>query len=104
MSENLFLGDIEKAFLQVSVKEEDGDLLFNVNRKEKHQRFMRVPFGVKSSLFLLGDSLQYHLDQQVPQFEHTETALKENTCIGFYGHFIPRQIIPFYSQIVAHFQ
>ena len=104
MSENLFLGDIEKAFLQVSVKEEDRDLLLNVNWKEKHQRFMRVPFGVKSNPFLLGASLQYHLDQQVPRFEHTETELKENTYIGFYGHFVPSQIIPFYSQIVAHFR
>lgn len=31
MSENLFIGDIEKAFLQVNVEEEDRDLLFNVN-------------------------------------------------------------------------
>ena len=82
MSENLFLGDIEKAFLQVSLKEEDRDLLFNVNWKEKHQRFMLVPFGVKSSPFLPGASLWQHLDQQVPQFEHTITALKQNTYIG----------------------
>ena len=43
-------------------------------------------------------------NQQVPQFKHTETALKESTYIGFYGHFVPSQIIPFYSQIVAHFR
>ena len=36
MSENLFFGDIEKAFLPVNVNEEDRDLLFNVNWKEKH--------------------------------------------------------------------
>ena len=36
MSENLFIGDIEKAFLQVNVEEEDRDLLFNVNWMEKH--------------------------------------------------------------------
>ena len=53
MSENLFLGDVEKAFLQISVKEEDRDLLFNVHGKEKHQTFMRS-FGVKSSPFLQG--------------------------------------------------
>lgn len=31
MSQNVFLGDLEKASLQVSVKEGDRDLLFNVN-------------------------------------------------------------------------
>lgn len=31
MSQNVFVGDLEKAFLQVSVKEGDRDLLFNVN-------------------------------------------------------------------------
>lgn len=48
MSPCLLLGDIEKAFLQISLKEEDRDafrFLFNVNGKEEHFRFTRVPFG-----------------------------------------------------------
>ena len=42
MSANLLLGDIEKAFLQISVKGEDRDsfrFLFNVRGVEKHLRF-----------------------------------------------------------------
>lgn len=66
MPEDLFLGDIEKAFLQVSVKEEDRDLLFNVNSKGEARKIYAGTVGVKSSPFLLGASLQYHLDQQVP--------------------------------------
>ena len=61
------LADIQKAFLQISVREEDGDafrFLFNVNGKEQHLRFTRVPFGVEASPFLLGATLQYHYEQQ----------------------------------------
>ena len=67
MSTNLLLGDIEKASLQIGVKEEDRDafrFLFNVKGEERHLRFMRVPFGVEASLFVLGATLQNHLQQQ----------------------------------------
>ena len=84
MSTNLLLGDIEKAFLQISVKEEDRDsfrFLFNINGGEKHLRFTRVPFGVEASPFLLGATLQHHFEQQGPEFEDTVRALKENTYV-----------------------
>ena len=84
MSANLLLGDIEKAFLQIGVKEEDRDsfrFLFNVKGEEKHLRFTRVPFGVEASPFLLGATLQYHLQQQGTEFEDTVSALKENTSV-----------------------
>ena len=84
MSANLLLGDIKKAFLQISVKGEDGDsfrFLFNVRGEEKHLRFMRVPFGVEASPFLLEATLQHHCEQQAPEFEGTVTALKENTYV-----------------------
>ena len=64
MSTNLLLGDIEKAFLQIGVKEEDRDafrFLFNVKGEERHLRFMRVPFGVEASPFVLGATLQNYL-------------------------------------------
>ena len=107
MSENLFLGEIEKAFLQVSVKEEDRDLLFNVNSKgEAPKIYAGTVWSKKQPVFARSFSAvpPWSANQQVPQFKHTETALKESTYIGFYGHFVPSQIIPCYSQIVAHFR
>ncbi|KAL9958493.1 hypothetical protein ACROYT_G035513 [Oculina patagonica] len=84
ISTNLLLGDIEKAFLQISVKEEDRDsfrFLFNVKGEEKHLRFTRVTFGVEASPFLLGATLQHHFEQQGPEFSDTVSALKENTYV-----------------------
>ena len=84
MSANLILGDILKAFLQISVKGEDRDsfrFMFNVKGVEKHLRFTRVPFGVEASPFLLGATLQHHFEQQGPEFDDTVTALKENTYV-----------------------
>ena len=84
MSTSLLLGDIEKAFLQIGVKEEDRDavrFLFNIKGTEKHLRFTRVPFGVEASPFLLGATLQHHFEQQGSEFEETVRALKENTYV-----------------------
>ena len=78
------LADIQKAFLQISVREEDGDafrFLFNINGKEQHLRFTRVPFGVEASPFLLGATLQYHYEQQPAELEETVEALKEDTYV-----------------------
>ena len=84
MSTNLLLGDIEKAFLQIGVKEQDRDavrFLFNVKGEDRLLRFMRVPFGVEASPFVLGATLQNHLQQQGTEFEDTVRALKENTYV-----------------------
>ena len=84
MSTCLLLGDIEKAFLQIGVKEEDRDVvrfLFNIKGTEKQLRFTRVPFGVEASPFLLGATLQHHFEQQGSEFEETVRALKENTYV-----------------------
>ena len=65
MASNLLLADIQKAFLQIAVKEEDRDafrFLFDRNGKEEQYRFSRVPFGVEASPFLLGATLGYHYD------------------------------------------
>ena len=48
MSENLLLGDIKKAFLQIGIKEEDMDVfrsLFTLHGEEEHLRFAWVPSG-----------------------------------------------------------
>ncbi|CAB4038411.1 Hypothetical predicted protein [Paramuricea clavata] len=81
---NLLLADIQKAFLQIAIKEEDRDafrFLFERDEKEEHFRFARVPFGVEASPFLLGATLEYHYDQQSPELEETMTALRENTYV-----------------------
>ena len=84
MSSNILLVDLEKAFLQVSINDSDRDafrFLFERNGKEEHYRFIRVAFGVEASPFLLSATLQYHYDQQPPEFESTVTALRENTYV-----------------------
>ena len=83
-STSLLLGDIEKAFLQIGVKEEDRDalrFLFNIKGTEKHLRFTLVPFGVEASPFLLGATLQHHFEQKGSEFEDIVRALKENTYV-----------------------
>ncbi len=56
--------DITKAFLQVSVQEEDRNahrFLWDVNGQMRKMRFTRVPFGNKCSPFLLNATIQHHL-------------------------------------------
>lgn len=84
MYTHLVLADIQKAFLQIGVREEDRDVfqfLVNKNGKEQHLRFIRVPFGGEASPFLLGATLNYHYDQQGEEFQETVQALKENTYV-----------------------
>ncbi|CAB3983184.1 Hypothetical predicted protein [Paramuricea clavata] len=84
MTPNLLLADIQKAFLQNGVKETDRDafrFLFEIDGKEEHFRFARLPIGVEASPFVLGATLGYHLEQQPTRFEQTVTALKENTYV-----------------------
>ena len=81
---HLVLADIQEAFLQIGVREEDRDVfqfLFNINGKEQHLRFTRVPFGGEVSPFPLGVTLNYHYDQQGEEFQETIQALKENTYL-----------------------
>ena len=84
LSQNLILADIRKAFLQIGVKEEDRDsfrFLYNINGLEKHLRFARVPFGAEASPFVLGATLQHHLENQPSEFESTVDALERNTYV-----------------------
>jgi len=84
MSENLLLGDIKKAFLQIGIKKEDRDafrFLFKLNGKEEHLRFAGVPFGAEASPFILGATLRHHLDQQPEEFVETVEGLRSNTYV-----------------------
>ena len=59
-------GDLQKAFLQISVRESDRDALrFHLQRDGQSDveilRFARVPFGLAPSPFLLGRVIDMHL-------------------------------------------
>ena len=84
MSTDILLADLQKAFLQIAIKDEDRDsfrFLFNINGKEDHLRFARVPFGAEASPFMLGATLQHHFNKQPPELQDTVQALKENTYV-----------------------
>ena len=84
MSPYLLIGDIEKAFLQIGLSEEDRDafrFLFNINGREEQFRFTRVPFGAEASPFMLGATLEHHFDQQPDDVKETVSTLRENTYV-----------------------
>jgi hypothetical protein len=62
--------DIRKAFLQIRVREEDRDvhrfLYLSARGEFRDLRFTRVPFGNKSSPFLLNATIRHHLARQTP--------------------------------------
>ena len=71
INEIILLADIEKAFLQISVEQEDHDVLRFFWYKDpklpfdssnvRTLRFARVPFGLISSPFLLAATIEHHL-------------------------------------------
>lgn len=65
----VLLADIEKAFLQIEVAEEDRDLLrflwYDQEGNLEVFRFNRVPFGTGPSPFLLNATLRHHLENVV---------------------------------------
>ena len=71
--------DVTKAFLQIQVNPADRDVhrfLWNDNGEVKKMRFTRVPFGDKSSPFLLNATIKHHLAQFPPS--HVTEELSEN--------------------------
>ena len=42
-----------------------------------------MPFGVQSSPFMLGATLQHHLSKQPEKYKNTVDALKENTYVDW---------------------
>ncbi|KAK3873849.1 hypothetical protein Pcinc_021180 [Petrolisthes cinctipes] len=77
-----FTADISKAFLQINVREDDRDVhrfLWQCGDQVRTMRFLRVPFGNKSSPFLLNATIKHHLQF----FSHSEVVqeLKENLYV-----------------------
>ena len=84
MSTHLLLADLQKAFLQVALRDTDRDafhFLFDINGVEKHLRVTRVPFGVEASPFMLGATLPHHFSQKSERFASTVESLKDNTYV-----------------------
>ena len=82
MSTNILLRDIEKAFPQIGIKEEDRDafrFLFKKDRQEEHLRFTWVPFRAEASPFILGATLQHHYNQEPEDVRETVQTLVDNT-------------------------
>lgn len=66
------------SILHIQVREEDRDsfrFLYNVNDIKNDLRFTRVPFRAKASFFVLGATLQHHLENQPSE------SSKENTYV-----------------------
>lgn len=86
--------DVEKAFLQIGLKEEDRDVtrflwLKDTNRPATednliHYRFTRVPFGIISSPFLLNATIKYHLQNSKGRFSRqlAEDIYVDNILTG----------------------
>ena len=72
--------DIEKAFLMISVRPKDSDVLRffwvkDIDNPESPQietyRFKRVVFGVASSPFLLNATVRHHMESNLELFPQT---------------------------------
>ena len=78
-----FTADITKAFLQIRIRESDRDVsrfLWKVHGCVRVMRFTRVPFGNKSSPFLLNATIKYHLDTY-PASNSVVQELQENLYV-----------------------
>lgn len=85
-----FMADITKAFLQISVAEEDRDALRFFwltgppdaeDTKQCTLRMTRVVFGVSSSPFLLAATIRAHLDKYQKDHPHTINLLKDTLYV-----------------------
>ncbi|XP_070550018.1 uncharacterized protein [Ptychodera flava] len=80
-------GDVQKAFLQIRVHEQDRDALrvlwYNnlQDREVTEYRFTRVIFGATSSSYILGVTLQKHIGDYEQEYPATVHSLLEDTYV-----------------------
>ena len=83
------VADIEKAFLNIGVKEQDPDFLrlLWVNDVSQENappwvlRFTRVVFGLRSSQFHLNATLQYHLRRYEDTYPKTVHEIMQSLYV-----------------------
>ena len=85
MSTHILLADIQKAFLQIGIQEENRDAFLFPVQYQRHgttspvcrsNNIFGVPFGVEASPFMLGN------DQQPLELHETVKELRENTYVN----------------------
>ena len=85
------VSDIRKAFLQISVNQTDRDFLrflwVDSQEKERIFRHKRVVFGVNSSPFLLGATIEYHLLLCLDKCESGGTFFSKETILQLLNSF-----------------
>ena len=80
-------GDLQKAFLQVRIKDGDRDALrFHwIKDRDPSQidllRFTRLVFGLVQSPFILGATLQEHLQKYTEEYPKEEAEIKEDLYV-----------------------
>ena len=80
-------GDVQKAFLQIRVHEQDRDaqrILWYDNLTDwnvTEYRFTRVIFGATSSPYILGATLQKHISDYEEEFTATSQSLLQDTYV-----------------------
>lgn len=103
--------DIEKAFLQIGLKENDRDVtrflwlrnpnLMTIDDNIQILRFARVPFGIVSSPFLLMATIRHHLENKGDMAEKImENIYVDNIVTGFSN---TDQAIEFYNESKSMF-
>lgn len=87
MKKYCITGDVKKAFLQIRLDPMDRDAqrLFWYNNLEERKvvvyRFTRVIFGSAASPYILGATLQKHIDQYKAKYPETVKDLQANTYV-----------------------
>lgn len=106
--------DVQKAFLQISIREEDRDALRFLwfeglpmsgrpLPKIQEMRMTRVPFGTSASPFLLSATLKYHFDHVEQIYQVTAAKLKASFYVDdlVFGASTTKEALQLYEETKA---